>query len=191
MEKKLKSLGAKILFYPAPVMVVGTYDKEGRPNVMTAAWGGVCCSAPPSIAVSLRKATYSYGNLVERKAFTISIPSEAHMKEADYFGMVSGKNEDKFKATGLTPVRSQVVDAPYVGEFPFIVECRLIHTVEIGLHTQFIGEVADIKVDPSVLSENGTTPDIEKLRPLIFTPESRLYYGVGNLLGKAFSVGKR
>ncbi len=191
MEKKLKSLGAKILFYPTPVMVVGTYDKEGRPNVMTAAWGGVCCSAPPSIAVSLRKATYSYGNLVERKAFTISIPSEAHMKEADYFGMVSGKNEDKFKATGLTPVRSQVVDAPYVGEFPFIVECRLIHTVEIGLHTQFIGEVADIKVDPSVLSENGTTPDIEKLRPLIFTPESRLYYGVGNLLGKAFSVGKR
>ncbi|MDA8324951.1 MAG: flavin reductase family protein [Nitrospiraceae bacterium] len=191
MEKKLKSLGAKILFYPTPVMVVGTYDKEGRPNVMTAAWGGVCCSAPPSIAVSLRKATYSYGNLVERKAFTISIPSEAHMKEADYFGMVSGKNEDKFKATGLTPVRSQVVDAPYVGEFPFIVECRLIHTVEIGLHTQFIGEVADIKVDPSVLSENGATPDMEKLRPLIFTPESRLYYGVGNLLGKAFSVGKR
>ena len=187
MEKK--SLGAKVLFYPAPVMVVGTYDKEGRPNVMTAAWGGVCCSSPPSVAVSIRKATYSYAGLYERRAFTISIPSEAYMKEADYFGMVSGKEEDKFKVSGLTPVRSRVVDAPYVGEFPFVIECRLAHTVEIGIHTQFIGEVADVKADPSMLSENGMTPDIEKLRPLIFVPESRLYYGVGALLGKAFSEG--
>lgn len=189
MEKK--SLGAKVLFYPAPVMVVGTYDREGRPNVMTAAWVGVCCSQPPAVAVSMRKATYSYGNLVDRKAFTISIPSEANMKDADYFGMVSGRNEDKFRTAGLTPVKSQVVDAPYVGEFPLIIECRLIHTVEIGLHTQFIGEIADIKADPSVLSEDGATPDIEKLKPLIFTPESRFYYGVGRQLGKAFSVGKR
>ena len=187
MEKK--SLGAKTLFYPTPVMVVGTYDRDGKPNAMTAAWGGICCSAPPSIAVSLRKATYSYGNLVERKAFTVSIPSETYMKEADYFGMVSGKDEDKFKAAELTPVRSRLVDAPYVGEFPFVIECRLTHTMEIGLHTQFIGEVADVKADPSVLSENGTTPDIEKLRPLIFAPESRLYYGVGAMLGKAFSEG--
>ncbi|MDA8089345.1 MAG: flavin reductase family protein [Nitrospiraceae bacterium] len=188
---ELKSLGAKVLFYPTPVMIVGTYDREGRPNVMTAAWGGVCCSAPPSMAVSLRKVTYSYGNLIERKAFTISIPGEQHMKEADYFGMVSGKNVDKFKETGLTPVRSQVVDAPYVGEFPLILELRLLQTVEIGLHTQFIGEIMDIKADVSVLSENGTTPDIEKIRPLIFTPESRFYYGVGRQLGKAFSIGKR
>ena len=186
-----KSLGAKVLFYPTPVMIVGTYDLDGRPNVMTAAWGGVCCSAPPAVAVSIRKATYTYGSLVERKAFTISIPGEQHIKEADYFGMVSGKNEDKFKATGLTAVKSAVVDAPYVGEFPFVLECRLLQTVEIGLHTQFIGEIVDIKADTSVLSENGTTPDIEKLKPLIFTPESRFYYGVGRQLGKAFSVGKR
>ncbi len=191
MESLKKSLGAKVLFYPAPVMIVGTYDREGRPNVMTAAWGGVCCSAPPAIAVSLRKATYSYGNVVERKAFTINIPGERNIKEADYFGMVSGKNEDKFKATGLTPVKSSVVDAPYVGEFPLVIECRLLQTVEIGLHTQFIGEIMDVKADVSVMTEDGMTPDIEKLRPLVFTPESRLYYGVGRQLGKAFSIGKR
>ena len=69
-----KSLGAKTLIYPAPVLVVGTYDKAGKPNVMTASWGGICCSQPPCIAVSLRKATYSYNNILERKAFTISIP---------------------------------------------------------------------------------------------------------------------
>ena len=80
-----KSLGANTLIYPTPTWVVGTYDKDGKPNVMTAAWGGICCSQPPCVAVSLRKATYSYGNIVERKAFTVNVPSVAHAKQADYF----------------------------------------------------------------------------------------------------------
>ena len=99
-----KSIGAKTIIYPAPVLIVGTYDKTGKPNVMTAAWGGICCSKPPCVAVSLRKATYSYGSIVENKAYTINIPSEKFVKESDYFGLVSGKTEDKFAAAGLTPV---------------------------------------------------------------------------------------
>jgi hypothetical protein len=117
-----KSLGAKTLVYPAPVFVVGTYDSQGKPNVMTASWGGICCSQPPCVAVSLRKATYTYGNIVERKAFTISIPSEVNVAAADHFGLVSGRDEDKFATAKLTPVRSDLVDAPYVKEFPMIVE---------------------------------------------------------------------
>ena len=113
-----KSLGANTIVPTTPVWVVGTYDDEGKPNVMTAAWGGVCCSKPPCIYVSLRKATYTYGNIMERKSFTVSIPSEAYTKEADYFGITSGKTVDKFSATGLTPVKSDLVDAPYVKEFP-------------------------------------------------------------------------
>ena len=142
-----KSLGAKTIVYPTPVLVVGTYDKDGKPNVMTVAWGGICCSVPPCIAVSLRKATYSYGNIVSRKAFTVSVPSERHVKEADYFGIASGRAEDKFAATGLTPVRSDLVNAPYVQEFPLVLECRLAHTFELGLHTQFVGEILDVKID--------------------------------------------
>ena len=184
-----KSIGAKTIIYPIPILVVGTYDKAGKPNVMTAAWGGICCSSPPCVAVSLRKATYSYGNIVERKAFTINIPSETYVKEIDYFGIVSGKNKDKFSATGLTPVKSDLVDAPYVKEFPFALECRLLHTIEIGLHTQFIGEIMDIKADESMLDENGSL-DIEKIKPISFAPESRTYYRVGQYLGKAFSIGK-
>lgn len=184
-----KSIGAKTILYPVPVLVVGTYDSQGRPNVMTAAWGGICCSSPPCVAVSLRKATYSYGNLIERKAFTISIPSEKYIKEVDYFGMVSGRSGDKFKATGLTPVKAEMVEAPYVGEFPFALECRLLHTVEIGLHTQFVGEVLDIKADEEALGENGLL-DIERVRPFSFVPESREYYGTGPRLGKAFSMGR-
>ena len=101
---------------PTPVFIVGTYDSDGKPNVMTAAWGGISCSVPPCVAVSLRKATYTYGCVVEQKAFTISLPSEDYVKEADYFGMVSGRDVDKFAATGLTPVKGDLVNAPYVDE---------------------------------------------------------------------------
>src|ERR1022692_3750204 len=128
-----KSLGAKTLVYPTPVFVVGTYDKAGKPNAMTAAWGGICCSQPPCVAVSLRKATYTHGNIVERRAFTISIPSEAHVSQADYLGLVSGRSVDKFAAAKLTPVKSDLVDAPYVKEFPLVLECRLVQAIELGL----------------------------------------------------------
>lgn len=185
----MKSFGATTLAFPAPVWVVGTYDQDGRPNIMTAAWAGICCSSPPCVCVSLRKATYSYGGIVSRKAFTINIPSEGHVREADYAGMVSGKNTNKFEKTGLTPVKSDLVDAPYVKQFPMVLECRLLGSTEIGLHTQFVGEIMDVKVDESVLNENGL-PDIEKVKPFIYAPETRNYYGVGGFIGKAFSMGK-
>jgi flavin reductase (DIM6/NTAB) family NADH-FMN oxidoreductase RutF len=184
-----KSLGAKTLLYPTPVLVIGTYDAANKPNVMTASWGGICCSNPPCIAVSIRKATYTYGNVVEKEAFTVNIPSEENIKAADYFGMVSGKNEDKFKTAGLTPIKGDHVNAPYIKEFPLIIECKLIKTIEIGLHTQFIGEIMDVKADESLISDD-EVPDIEKLKPVIFTPVSRNYYGVGAFIGKAFSIGR-
>ncbi len=184
-----KSFGPKTLVFPTPVWIVGTYDKEGKPNAMAAAWGGICCSRPPCVGVSLRKATYSYGCIVERKAFTISVPSEAHAKEADYIGIASGKDVDKFAATKLTPVRSTFVDAPYVGEFPLVLECKLLHAVEIGLHTQFIGEILDVKAEESVIGETGL-PDIEKVKPMLFDPEVNTYHGVGRFIGKAYKIGR-
>jgi flavin reductase (DIM6/NTAB) family NADH-FMN oxidoreductase RutF len=184
-----KSLGAKTILYPTPVLVVGTYDLQGKPNVMTAAWGGICCSEPPCVGVSLRKATYSYQNIVHRKAFTISLPSERYIKDADYFGIVSGRSEDKFAAAELTAVRSDLVDAPYVQEFPLVLECRLLHTFELGLHTQFVGEILDVKADQAMLGESGV-PDVEKLHAVIFAPAVQAYYGIGRRLGKAFSIGK-
>jgi flavin reductase (DIM6/NTAB) family NADH-FMN oxidoreductase RutF len=183
-----KSIGAKTIVYPTPVLVVGTYDQAGKPNVMTAAWGGICCSVPPCLCIALREATYTFGNLMAQKAFTVSLPTETYVKEADYFGMASGKNEDKFAATGLTPVKSDLVNAPYVKEFPFILECKVIHHYKIGLHTQFIGEIMDIKVDEAMLGEKG--PDINRIKPVLWAPDSRGYYGIGQLLGKAFALGK-
>ncbi len=185
-----KSIGAKTIAPMTPVWVVGTYDPEGRPNAMTAAWGGICCSKPPCIYVSLREATYTYHSIMKRGAFTVSVPSESHVREADYFGIASGKKADKFKEAGLTPVRSDVVDAPYVGEFPVILECRLIETVKIGLHTEFIGEILDVKADADVLTKTNL-PDMRKVKPLVWNTSGLTYHGIGKSVGRAFSIGKK
>jgi flavin reductase (DIM6/NTAB) family NADH-FMN oxidoreductase RutF len=184
-----KSIGAKTLAFPTPTWVVGTYDMNGKPNAMTVAWAGICCSTPPCISISLRKATYSYAGIVENKAFTVNIPSEKYLMEADYFGIASGRDGNKFELTCLTPIKSELVPAPYVGEFPVVIECKLFHTIEIGLHTLFVGEIMDIKAEESILDENGN-PDIEKIRPVVYGTGNRSYYGIGCNLGKAFSIGK-
>ena len=183
------SLGARTLVYPMPVFVVGTYDKMGKPNVATASWGGICCSEPPCVAVSLRKVTSTYTNILERKAFTISIPSATHLKQVDYFGLVSGRNTNKFAATKLTPKKSDLVDAPYVKEFPVVLECKLLHVLELGLHTQFVGEVLDAKVEESVMGP-GASVEIKKVNPIIFVPDTQDYYSIGEVIGKVFSAGK-
>jgi flavin reductase (DIM6/NTAB) family NADH-FMN oxidoreductase RutF len=188
-DEMKKSIGAKTLLFPTPVLMIGSYDQDGKPNLMNAAWGGICNSQPPSVAVSLRKATYSHACIVARKAFTVGIACESKMAEADYMGIASGRTGNKFEATGLTPVRSELVDAPYAREFPLVLECRLLHIFELGLHTQFIGEIVDVKADNDVLGDDGL-PDILKIRPLIYDTGHKGYYGVGEFLGQAFSVGK-
>ncbi|MDX9972480.1 MAG: flavin reductase family protein [FCB group bacterium] len=183
------SLGAKTLLYPTPVMVVGSYSAEGLPNVMTASWGGICCSDPPCLAVSIREARMTHGNIVRNRAFTVSLPSSSQAAEADYIGMVSGRDENKFEKLGLTAVLGDHVEAPYVGEFPMVIECRLLHTFELGAHTQFVGQIVDVKVDDSVLTEEREI-DLARLRPILYAPGVSTYYEVGEALGRAYNLGK-
>jgi flavin reductase (DIM6/NTAB) family NADH-FMN oxidoreductase RutF len=184
-----KSLGAKALVFTTPTWIIGTYDKNGKPNGVTVAWGGIVCSKPPCVGISLRKTTYSYDNIMDKKAFTVNVPSEKYVKEADYFGIVSGRSEDKFAKTKLTPVKSELVEAPYIEEFPLILECKVIKTVEIGLHIRFIGEILDVKCDENALGKDGL-PDIERIKPILYDPEVCTYHGIGKYLGDAFSIGK-
>ena len=184
-----RSLGARALVFTTPVWVIATYDDKGRPNAMTASWAGVCCSQPPCVAVSLRKHRYTYDAVMARRAFTVNVPSAAHVREADFLGIASGRNVDKFAAAGLTAVASELVDAPLVAEFPLSLECRVLHVVEIGSHTQFIGEILDVKADEAVLDETGL-PAIAKVDPFMYVPEVRSYNGVGRLLGKAYTLGR-
>lgn len=185
-----KTLGAKAIIYPAPVVVIGSYDPGEEPNVMTASWVGICCSAPPCVSVAFRPERFSYENILHRKAFTISIPSEKHAVEADFFGMVSGRKQRKLEIAGLHAVKAEYVDAPYVDEFPVVLECRLKAVNPIGCHTQFLGEIVDCKADLAVLDERGL-PDMAKVRPILYAPESGVYYEMGSRIGKAYSLGKK
>lgn len=184
-----QSIGSRTIAFPTPTWIVGTYDRQGKPNIMTAAWGGICCSRPPCIYVSLRKATYTHGNIMNRRAYTVNVPSENYVIEADYCGIASGREVDKFVTCGLTPVKSSIVDAPYIDEVPLVLECNVLKIVELGLHTQFVGEIMDVKSDPSVLTED-SLPDIAKVKPIIFEPSNRRYYRLGSKIGQAFSIGK-
>ena len=193
-----ESLGPKTLGFPTPVFMVGSYDSKGKPNIMNAAAAGMCCFVPPCIYVSLREATYTYHNIMKRNAFTVSIPPEKYVEESDYFGLVSGKNADKLEVSGLTPLKSELVDAPYVAEFPVVLECKLKETVNLGSHTMFIGEVVDLKADKEVLigitSKSGkklSRIDPEKFLPIIFDMSTRNYYKLGEKIGDGFSTGSK
>jgi flavin reductase (DIM6/NTAB) family NADH-FMN oxidoreductase RutF len=184
-----KSLGAKTILFPTPVLIVCSYDAAGVPNAMTVAWGGIACSEPPAVTVSIREHRKTYENITLKKAFTVCLPSEKHIREADYVGIVSGRAGDKFKAAGLTPVRSNLVDAPYIEEFPVAIECRLLHAVTLGSHTQFIGEILDVKVDETALNAKGF-PDAGRMKAFMFDPGTSAYYGTGKFLAQAFSIGR-
>jgi flavin reductase (DIM6/NTAB) family NADH-FMN oxidoreductase RutF len=184
------SLGARAALLPTPVWAIGSYDKNGKPNVMTSAWVGICCSKPPCVMTSIRKATYTFGNIMERKAFSVNIPSELFAKEIAYFGSVSGRDVDKFKVTGLSPVKCDLVDAPCIKEFPIVIECKLVQTLELGSHTMFIGEIMDVKVDKSLLGEK-ELPDIKKVKPFVFTPGSSNFFGIGEYLGSISSLAEK
>ena len=177
-----KSVGIKSYLYPQPAMVIGSYDKKGKPNMMTAAWIGICNSDPLSIAVSMRPATYSYGNVTDTKAFTVNIPSSQLAKYVSYAGRFSGRDVDKFKETGLTPVKAEFVNAPYIKEFPIVIECEVTAIHELGSHRQFIGKVIDVKVDEAILNAKGNV-DVNLLNPIIYAGGS--FYETGSLIPKA------
>ncbi len=179
-----QSLGAKTLAVPTPVWLVGTYDKAGKANIMAAAWGGICCSKPPCIQVSLRAATFTHGNIINRKSFTINIPDEEQWREADYAGIVSGRDTDKIKDIGWMTTESKLVDAPIIEECRVTIECRLKETIELGLHTMFVGEIIDVKAEEASLVDGKL--DITRVKPIIFNPGDDGYFAVGKKIADAF-----
>lgn len=188
--KMKKSIGANTILYPAPILLVAAYDKEGNPNAATVAWGGICNSEPPCVMVGLRKSRYTLECIESRKAFTVNIPSEKYSAETDYFGMVSGRKVDKFAATGLKCEKAESVDAPVVCQFPMVLECILSESIDLGSHYGLVGEVKNIQVEEDMLTDKGL-PDPELVRPIIFAPVLRKYYGIGTYIGDGFSIGKR
>ena len=183
------SLGAKTIALPLPAWVICTYDEASRPNAMAASWTGVCCSIPPCVYFAARESRYTYECVTARRAFTVCIPGTDQAAATDYFGTASGRKVDKVAAAGYTAIQAEHVDAPYIEEFPLVIECKLIQAHELGSHTMFIGEIVDVKCDENMLGAEGKV-DGSKLRPFIYSPGDSKYYTVTGELGKGYQLGR-
>jgi flavin reductase (DIM6/NTAB) family NADH-FMN oxidoreductase RutF len=179
-----KSIQPQALLFPNPVLVICTYDEHGKPNAATFAWGGIASSEPPAISVAVQKPRCTYDALMSRKAFTANLVPMQYAAEADYFGLASGRSADKFAVTGLTAVRSEAVDAPYIAEFPYALECEVAHTLDLGRHTLFIGEVKGTVVDDGA-------QDIWGGGIVSWNAATRAYFTQGETVAAAFESGKK
>ena len=181
-----KDFGAKALLFPMPVLIIGTYNADGTPNAMNAAWGGISDDTQISICLSPTHKTVE--NLKLKKAFTVSVADAKHLAECDYVGIASGNNvPDKFAKAGFTAVKSDKVDAPLIAELPFALECEVVSYDDKTC--RLVGEIVNVCADESVLTDGKI--DIAKLQPLIYNPSAHTYHVVGDKAGDAFSDGKK
>lgn len=180
-----KNLKAKAYIYPLPVLIVGTYDENGVPNAMNAAWGTVCDTAQVSLVLSAGHKTVK--NLLKTKAFTVAVADAKNVVPADYVGVVSGNQVcDKLKNTGWHITKSEFVNAPIIEELPLVLECKL---VSYDTETEIcIGEVVNVSVDESILNEKGKI-DLTKFQPICYDCDGHGYYKLGERVGSAFSDG--
>ena len=174
---------------PVPAVMVSVTDKDGRSNIITVAWAGTVCTNPPMVSISVRPSRYSYKMIEDTGEFVINLTNESLVKACDYCGVVSGRDVDKFKKTGLTPIPMEHVRAMGIGESPVNMECRVTEKRELGSHTMFIAEVVGVTVDDSYMDETGKFHINESGLVMYSHGE---YIALGKNLGKfGFSVKKK
>ena len=181
-----RNFGAKTWLYPMPVLIVGTYDENGVPDAMNAAWGGVYDTN--QVMVCLADDHKTTENIKKTGAFTLSFATAKTVVPCDYVGIVSANDvPDKFEKAGFHATKSEFVNAPLIDELPMTVECRLMKFNEDGI---CVGEIVNVSADESILDENGKI-DAEKLDPIIYDSVTHAYWNFGERVGRAFSDGKK
>ena len=180
-----KNLGAAPMIFPQPVLILATYDENGTTNAMNAAWGGIVGNDKIIIELASHKTT---DNIMNRKAFTVSIGDKEHMLACDYVGIVSGnKVPDKMEKAGFTTTKSEFVDAPVINELPVALECELIKVLEGSM---YFAKIVNIVADESVLSDEGKIK-LSKFFPITYDPSEHGYYDLGERVGNAFKDGAK
>ena len=181
-----KNFGPKPMCYPMPVYIIGTYNADGTPNAMNAAWGGI--SEEQEITICVDSAHKTAENLIARGAFTVSMATADQMVACDYVGIVSGsKVPDKFAKAGFHAAKSEFVDAPLIDELPMALECKVISYDKETC--RLVGQIVNVCAAESVLGENGRV-DVRKLRPLTYDSMNHQYLELGETVGRAFHDGK-
>ena len=178
-----KNFGAKPYLFPQPVMIIGTYDENGKENAMNAAWGGIVGSDEVIVDLGSHKTT---DNIMLNKAFTVSVGDVEHMLACDYVGLVSGnKEENKMEKAGFTTTKSEFVNAPVINELPLTLECELADVID---GSKFIGKIVNVSIDESVLGDDGEL-SLEKFSPITYDTVHYGYYRLGEKVGNAFKDG--
>ena len=188
MSKTTSKVAKKpiVALRPVPVVLVSCGHGE-RANIITIAWAGILCSSPPQVGIGVRPNRHSHGLIQETGEFVVNVPGEGLLDEVEYCGFVSGRDADKFAARGLTPAPGSAVQTPIIAECPINIECKVSHTLSLGSHDLFVGEVVAVQVSQEALDEKGRV-DNSKLKPILFTGDE--YWGLGNLLGRYGFSGK-
>lgn len=172
--------------YPQPVLVVATYGEDGTPNAMLSAWGTICDT--DAVALVLNEDHKTVKNILERKAFTVSVTTASQIASADYVGTVSGNDvTDKVVKAGWHVTKSAVVDAPLIEELPMALECKLIKYDK--KFECIYGKIVNISIDEEILTANGGI-DVKKFNPVTFDPVNLKYLTLGEEIGTAFKMGK-
>ena len=180
-----KNFGPQNWLFPMPVLIVGTYDADGTPDAMNAAWGGI--HDTNQLAVCIDPGHKTSANLLLNKSFTVSIGTADLITVCDYVGIVSANDEPgKVKKAGLHAEKSDFVDAPLFAEFPMAIECRLVSFDPASGCT--VGEIVNISADESILGDSGKIDPV-KLAPITFDPVNHTYIKLGEVVGKAFNDG--
>ena len=175
------NFGAKPYLYPMPVLIIGTYDENGVPDAMNAAWGCITDMDEISISMASHKTTE---NIAKTKAFTVSMATEATEVASDYVGIESAlKVEDKFEKAGFHATKSEFVNAPVIDELPMTLECEL-RSFDDGI---LVGKIVNISADESILTDGKIDP--MKLKPITYDPVNNKYIGLGKVVGNAFKDG--
>lgn len=180
-----KNLGPKPAIYPMPVLIIGTYDKDGRPNAMNAAWGGISEETEISICISADHKTTE--NILNKKCFTVSIADRENVRAADFVGIVSGKDDpEKMKKTGWCDEKSEIIDAPLFRELPMALECRLSSYDPESC--RLVGEILNISCDEKILDADGKV-DLTSFHPITYDSFHHVYREIGEVVGRAFKDG--
>ena len=181
----MKSFQAKPWLLPQPVLIIGTYDKNGRPNAMNAAWGIQCDMDAITIFLSKHKTTE---NLKLKKAFTVAFATKDTLVASDYFGIESGEKVNKITKAGFHALKSEYVDAPVFDEYPVTIECEMVELADDGGEYRLVGKVINVVAEESVLDEKGRV-DLDKMQAISYDSATHAYRVIGNKVGQAFHEG--
>lgn len=177
------------MLYPLPAVMVSVADQAGNTNIITVAWAGTVCTNPPMVSISVRPSRYSYHMLEETGEFVINLTTRALTYAADYCGVKSGRDVDKWKEAKLTPVKSDIVKAPCIAQSPVNIECKVIRREQLGSHDLFLAEVVAVHAEEQYMDEKGGF-HLEKANPVVYSHGG--YYVLGDKVGKfGYSVKRR